>query len=74
VNVDLDKIARIVTQASSIANVGAAGAQALVGAVIQIAAILRQRGYDVDTDALDRLMTDAERRRQIAIAEAQAES
>lgn len=72
-NVDLEKIARIVTQVSTISNVGAAGATALVGAIVQISAVLRQRGYAIDTEALDRLMSDAERRRQIALQEAQAQ-
>ena len=69
---DLDQIARIVGQVASVANVGAAGVSALVGAIVQIASVLRQRGYDVDTQKLTELMADAERRRQIALAEAQA--
>ena len=69
---DLDQIARIVGQVASVANVGAAGVSALVGAIVQISAVLKQRGYDVDTQKLSELMADAERRRQIALSEAQA--
>ena len=69
---DLDQIARIVGQVASVANVGAAGVSTLVGAIVQISAVLKQRGYDVDTAKLTELMADAERRRQIALREAQA--
>lgn len=72
--IDIAKIATTLQQVTALANLGAAVVQAGAGAVAQVLAICRQRGYDVDTSALDELIADAERRRQIAEREKTAQS
>lgn len=69
--IDITKIALYGQQFMALANLGAAIVQAGAGVVAQVTAILKAHGYEHDTSALDELIADAERRRQIAIAESQ---
>lgn len=72
-NVDLQKIAAIVNTVATVTSVGSAGVSQIVNALVQIGALCQARGYAVDTAALDRLLSDAEQRRLLALQEAQAQ-
>jgi hypothetical protein len=67
--VDIQKMTLTVNQIISMANLGAAVVQAGAGVVQSVLGVLRQRGYEVDTESLDELIADAERRRLLAARE-----
>lgn len=72
--IDPAKITATLNQVMALANLGGAIVQAGAGVVAQVVAILKARGYEADTQALDELIQDAERRRLIAEREAKAEN
>jgi hypothetical protein len=58
----------------AIINIGIGAVKSGAGALAQIKGIIASHGYDSDTSALDELTADADRRRQIAAAEKEAQS
>ena len=71
--VDVAKMTLTLQQVMTLANLGAAVVTAGAGVVSQVLDILRARGYEADTAALDELIIDAERRRLIAEQESEAQ-
>ena len=71
--VDVAKMTLTLQQVMTLANLGAAVVTAGAGVVSQVVDILRARGYEADTAALDELIIDAERRRLIAEQESEAQ-
>jgi hypothetical protein len=69
---ELAKIAQIVAQIGSVSNIGVAGLMQIMNGVNAIAAVCRQKGYDVDTKTLTGVIEDAMRRQQIAEQESKA--
>ena len=71
--VDVAKMTLTLQQVMTLANLGAAVVTAGAGVVSQVLDILRARGYEADTAALDELIIDAERRRLIAEQESEVQ-
>lgn len=61
-------------QIIALAQLGGAIVSAGVGVFEQVKAILRKEGYEHDTSELDELLADAERRRQLAAREKNAQA